>query len=282
MKKKLSARELEIGAAQAHPPARSAIATPLGEAISMLVRRGLKPAKSTQTLIPPQMEEKTAERFSEWLGHYAFRLFLRGAIQKSEGFHPGETTKYLTEDQSLRYAEVLVDLGLAEESSSGWYKLKFATRSFGGILEWYVGRELALRYGFDVATGVKLHIRGGGGDLDVVAAAEGKLVYLEMKSAPPKNLSIGEISAFWTRITLLRPDLSLFVVDTALRLTDKVIPMLLETSRSRGHNELQPKRIAAQTWALTPYIYAVNGSRDLMINIGNAIAAGLRARSPEC
>jgi hypothetical protein len=34
-------------------------------------------------------------------------------------------------------------------------------------------------------------------------------------------------------------------------------------------------------WALTPRIYLVNGSRDLMMNIGKAIAAGFRALAPE-
>jgi hypothetical protein len=89
--------------------------------------------------------------------------------------------------------------------------------SFGGTLEWYVGRELRRWLGFDVATGVKFHARGIGGDLDLVAAAEGKLIYVELKSSPPKHLSKGEVGAFFDRVRLVRPDLALFVVDTALR-----------------------------------------------------------------
>jgi hypothetical protein len=63
-----------------------------------------------------------------------------------------------------------------------------------------------------------------GGDLDVVATAEGKLAYLELKSSPPKNLEPREIVAFFDRMCILRPDVTLFVVDTALRLSDKVYP----------------------------------------------------------
>ncbi len=67
-----------------------------------------------------------------------------------------------------------------------------------------------------------------GGDFDVIAAAEGKLVYLELKSSPPKNLTVAEVGAFFDRLQVLRPDLALFVVDTALRLSDKILPMLRE------------------------------------------------------
>jgi hypothetical protein len=229
---------------------------------------------------PQQLDELLADKLAEWLGHYAFRLFLRGAIQRPAGFLPADTTRYLTKAQSSGYSEVLVALGLAEKISRGRYRLKRAARSFGGTLEWYVGRELERRFGFDVATGVKLHVRGGGGDLDVIAAAEGKLVYVELKSSPPKNLAASEMAAFCDRLSLLRPDVSLFVVDTALRLSDKILPMLMGEFRRRGYGACRPKRVAAQLWALTPHVYAVNGSRDLMANIGKAIAAGFLALSP--
>ena len=227
------------------------------------------------------LDDRAADGFSKWLGHYAFRLFLRGAIQHADGFLPASTTRYLTRDQSRKYAEALSDLGLGEKVSGSRYRLKGISWNFGETLEWYVGRELEKRFGFSTATGIKLHIRGGGGDLDVVAAAEGKLVYLELKSSPPKNLAVREISAFCDRLSLLRPDVSLFVVDTALRLSDKVLPMLVGEFRHRGQAVSAPKRIAAQSWALTPHVYAVNGRRDLMANIARAISAGFLALSPQ-
>jgi len=281
MKRKPGARELELGAASAAPLKRAAAAVPSGEAIAMLVRRGLRPEKSPADLpFPYHLEEECAEKLSGLLGHYAFRLFLRGAIQKPEGFLPVETTRYLTQEQSREYVESLVALGLAENCTRGRYRLKYDARSFGGTLEWYVGRELARRFGFDVATGVKLHFPGLGGDLDVIAAGEGKLVYLELKSSPPRNLAANEITAFCDRLSLLHPDLSLFVVDTALRLSDKILPMFVEEFTRRGIESSGKNRIAAQLWAMTPRVYLVNGSRDLMANIGKAIATGFRALSP--
>jgi hypothetical protein len=248
----------------------------------MLVRRGLRPEPTLRDVPFQQpLEEALADRFSEWLGHYAFRLFLRGAIRESGGFLPAETTRYLSRTQSRKYAEILVALGLAERISRSRYRMKWTAPNFGGTLEWYVGRELR-KFGFDVATGIKLHVRGGGGDLDVVAAAEGKLVYAELKSSPPKNLDGSEIAAFCDRLNLLRPDVSIFVVDTALRLSDKILPMFMDEFRRRGHALSRPVMIASQQWAITPHLYAVNGSRDLIANIMKAVAEGFRTLSPEC
>jgi len=248
----------------------------------MLARRGLRPSTSRLDLpFPEDLEEEKATRLSELLGHYAFRLFLRGAIQKGQGFAPEEATQYLKQSQSRDCAESLVRLGLAERTSRARYRLLWAAKSFGGTLEWYVARELSHRLGFDVAAGVKLHARGVGGDFDVVAAAEGKLAYLELKSSPPKNLSVHEVVAFFDRMYLLQPDVTLFVVDTALRLSDKVLPMLVtELDRRQGGTHVVPRRIERELWALTPHLYAVNGKLDLMANIGRALAEGLFALSP--
>jgi hypothetical protein len=270
MRTRSSARDLELRAAHSGQLGKRAFSVPDGEVTAMLARRGLKPERTIRCPILPQpLSDSMEDSFSQWLGHYAFRLFLRGAIQRSEGFRPAETTRYLEKTQSRD-----------EKISRNRYRLKLPTCNFGRTLEWYVGRELERRFGFDVATGVRLHIRGGGGDLDVVAAAEGKLVYIELKSSPPKNLAASEMGAFWERVNLLRPDVSLFVVDTALRLSDKVVPMLLEELRRRACSPAKPATIAAQVWALTPHVYAANGSRDLIANIMKAIAAGFRALSP--
>jgi hypothetical protein len=131
--------------------------------------------------------------------------------------------------------------------------------------------------GFDVATGVKFHAGGVGGDLDIVAAAEGKLVYLEVKSSPPKHLSEGEVRAFFERMELVAPDLTLFVMDTALRLGDKVVPMLHAGARqARGAAVPAPRRIARDLWALDRRLYVANSRPDLLANVGRAIAHGFR------
>ncbi|MEW6366975.1 MAG: hypothetical protein AB1714_20290 [Acidobacteriota bacterium] len=248
----------------------------------MLVRRGLRP-RPTPPDIPfsPDLDEAAADQLARQLDSYAFRLFLRGAIQRWEGFRPGETTRYLQAPQSRAYAEWLVKAGLASRLSTDRYRLIRGARSFGGTLEWYVARELRRRLQFDVASGLKTHAKGVGGDLDVVAAAEGKLVYIELKSSPPRNITAPEICAFFDRVGRLRPHVSLFVVDTALRLTDKILPMLVaELERRGGGVEIEPRRVERELWALTAHLYAVNARGDLISNISRAVAAGFHALAP--
>jgi hypothetical protein len=177
-------------------------------------------------------------------------------------------------------AKQLVELGLAQPLGRSRFRLTSPAHSFGGTLEWYVARELRVRLGFDVAHGLRFRARGVGGDLDVVAAAEGRLVYLELKSSPPRHLAEAEVAAFFDRIRALRPDIALFVMDTALRLEDKVVPMLRAELVRRGAVAAAPRRIVRELWALTPFVYAVNARHDLMANIARAIAEGLRALAP--
>ena len=273
-----TARELELYAAGT--PSGPRLLLPAGsEALAMLVRRGFQPTVAPLDLpFPADLEGEAAEKLAEQLGHYSFRLFLRGAILRHGSFSPTEATRYVEAAQAAKTAETLVELGLAEREDGGRYRLRYPAHNFGGTLEWYVARELRGRLGFDVAVGVKFHAPEVGGDLDVVAAAEGRLLYLEMKSSPPKHLASDEVGAFFRRVRALRPHLAIFVMDTALRLSDKVLPLL--QAELSTQSPPPPRRVVREVWALTPHLYVVNARQDLMGNIATAIAEGLRALSP--
>lgn len=246
----------------------------------MLVRRGLVPRLSRPDLpFDPGLPEAALDAIAERLGHYAFRLFLRGAILARGDFLPEAASRYLPEGPARDLAEQCVALGLAEPRPGGRYRLLTRARSFGGTLEWWVARELARRLGLSAVSGVRCGARGVGGDLDVVAAAEGKLLYLELKSGPPKHLTAAEVGAFLARLRGLRPDLALFAMDTALRLADKVLPMF-EQALSRAGAPPAPRRLVRETWALTPHLYLVSAKQDLLENACRAVADGLRALAP--
>ncbi|NTX67440.1 hypothetical protein HUA74_43005 [Myxococcus sp. CA051A] len=273
-----TARELELGEAGVSPAPRLLV-PPGNEPLAMLARRGFQATVAPLDLpFPADVSGARAERLVERLGHYAFRLFLRGAILRHGSFTPMEATRYLEEAGATAFAEDLVSLDLATREADGRYLLRHPTASFGGTLEWYVAHELRGRFGFDVAAGVKFHAPDVGGDLDVVGAAEGRLVYLEMKSSPPKHLAADEVGAFFRRVRALRPHVSVFVMDTALRLSDKVLPLLQAELSTQPAPP--PRRIVREVWALTPHLYVVNARQDLMGNIGLALAEGFRALAP--
>jgi hypothetical protein len=275
-----TARELEVAAAARAARGRVP-APPPSEPLAMLRRRGLDPRPSGPDLpFDPSAPAATVGAIAERLGHYAFRLFLRGAILRPDGFAPREATRYLGAAQARALADECVALGLAAPLPRGRYRLVRRARSFGGTLEWWLARELRERLGFEVATGVRTGAAGVGGDLDVVAAAEGKLVYLEAKSSPPKHVSAAEIGAFLRRVRAARPDVALFVVDTALRLSDKILPMFAEALARAGEAPPPPRRVLRETWALGPHLFLVNAREDLVDNVCRAIAEGIRARGP--
>lgn len=276
-----TAREQEHAAARGALAPSASTFTARGEAAKMLVRRGFSPRSAALDLpFAKGHEPHIQERFYELLGHYGFRLFLRGAIRHRDGFDPVECTRYLDERRAVSFAEHLVGLSLAERLGDNRYRLTHPPDSFGGTLEWYVSRTLRELYGFDVAEDVKFGAPGVGGDLDLVAAGEGKLVMLELKSSPPKHLHSSEVGAFLDRIGALRPHLSLFVMDTALRLGDKVLPMFLECAHERGiHFEM--KRVEHEVFALSRTVYVLNARPDLLLNLGIALAHGIKSLSPE-
>jgi hypothetical protein len=299
MARRLTARELEAaaaarsaGASAARGEARRAAnassrpgaareGAARSEPLLMLLRRGLDPRPSPPDVpFDPEPGPALAGELRSHLSHYAFRLFLRGAILRPEGFAPAQATRYLPAARSRELAEACVELGIAERLPRGRFRLVRRARSFGGTLEWWLARELEQRLGFEVAHGVRSGAQGVGGDLDVVAAGEGKLVYVEAKSSPPKHVTRSEVSAFLRRVRAVRPDVALFVVDTALRLSDKILPMFDEALAGSPEPPAPPRRIFRETWAITPHLFAVNAREDLVENVCRAIAEGLRALAP--
>ncbi len=280
VRKRPDARRIEVKAAARASP-RGGVNAPASEPLAMLVRRGLDPRLARPDLpFDPGAPEEFLEAIAARLAHYAFRLFLRGAILAPKGFLPSEASRYLEAERARALAEDCVALGLAERRPGGRYRLLTRARSFGGTLEWWVARELSTRLGLEVASGVRSGARGIGGDLDLVAAVEGKLLYVELKSGPPKHLTDVEVGAFLRRLRALRPDLSLFVMDTALRLSDKVLPMFEKALVGKDAVPFAPQRLVRDTWALSPHLYLVSAKENLIENVRRAIAEGLRALAP--
>jgi hypothetical protein len=283
-RRRLTAREQEQRASLLPAPPTPPLPvarTPAGEALAMLRRRGFHPKPGPPDLpFPPGFDEAHQEALARRLDHYAFRLFLRGAIQHPSGFRPAQATRYVEAAAAREMAEALAALGLAARTGRGRYRLLRPPRSFGGTLEWYLARELADRLGFDVATALRFGAPGVGGDLDVVAAAEGRLLYAEAKSSPPRQIAEEEVRAFFDRLEALRPDLALFVVDTALRLGDKVVPMLSEELERRSGRRAAPRRLVREVWRLAPGLFAVGAKGHLSANVAAAVADGLRGLAP--
>src|SRR5262245_26730028 len=212
------------------------------------------------------------------LGHYSYRLFLRDVCKYRTSLRPALLARYATPAVARRYLRFLAGAGLLAEVRRGQYRLAdMRIASFGGTLEWYVAEVLAREFGCAAAHGLRIRRAPHGGDYDVVACAEGTVVYVETKSAPPRQIMPSEVGAFLERIDTLRPSLALFLADTTLRMRDKLVPMFAAAAAGRG-TDWEPARLEREIWRVGPEVYLLNADPDLVRNLGTCLAAHFRAR----
>lgn len=219
-----------------------------------------------------------AERHYELLGRYSYRLFLRDVLKHAAALDAKVLARYVSADVARRHLRFLVRAGLVVRAGrTGWRLCDPRIVSFGGTLEWYVAQVLAREFGCAAAHGLRIAHAAHGGDYDVVACADGVLIYAETKSAPPRQIVQSEVGAFLDRVDTLRPDVALFVADTTLRMRDKLVP-LFATEAARRRLRWRPARLVRETWRIGPEVYLVNADPNLARNLGLCLATYYRGR----
>lgn len=218
--------------------------------------------------------------FYQEMQRYSFRLVLRDVIRlggTGVTFSPDQLTRHASQRAVRGHLEQLMRLSLVERQGEDRYRFNIEINSFGPTLEWFVAEILKRELGFTVARG--LPMRGGmtGGDLDVVAMAEGKLFYIEVKSGPPKHLSTPHIAAFLDRVDALAPDGAIFFEDTELRMTDKVVVLFEEVLADKGIPR-RPRRLLRELFTVGPGILIANAHPDVTANLSCCISQLLRSQ----
>ena len=263
------------------------IADPVLELDGALRRRGLHPFRrnpAQHLFFPPHFAPKEREKFYELFKKYSFRLFLREILIRKGRFRVSEVVRFSTPETGRKYLGSLRDLDLAEPAGNSGYQLRHAfPASLGPTLEWFVAETLRNEFACPAVHGLRCRGSRYGGDYDVVALVEGRLVYIEVKSSPPKNIEGDEVEAFFGRLNDLLPHLALFFVDTELRLADKIVPFF-ETevlARGFGGNGRLPsiRPIGDEIYLLPPGIYILSSKKSISRNIAacfrNHFALGL-------
>jgi hypothetical protein len=210
------------------------------------------------------------------LRHYSFRLFLRDAIKKKDAFWESDLIRYCSVEVARQYIAALRDLNLVEELGTGAYRLvQRSLFSFGPTLEWFVAQMFQREFASPAIYGVRFKETSSGGDYDVIARWEGKLVYVEIKSSPPRGIERSEIGSFFARITDLLPDIVFFFVDTHLRMLDKIVPMFAEAIEERyGQRQddlFSIGRVADELFHINHRMYIVNAKKDAVDNVNRCL-----------
>jgi hypothetical protein len=254
---------------------RAAIAQRAGSLEGMLKRRGFRVFRKEQgegDVIRPSIGgKKLSDEFYTRLNKYSFRLFLRDVIKFQEGFEPGDLVRYSTLEVVNEYTAFLHRAGILKKLSGGRYALKAKVKSFGPTLEWFICELIRREYAAEAVWGASFKRTSAGGDYDLLAAIEGRLLYAEVKSSPPKQIYDTEVKAYIERLLELSPDMSLFIMDTELRMKDKIVVLFEQVLPHTPLRGLAVTRLKAELFHVGERIVIINSKDSLASNIGEAI-----------
>jgi len=234
----------------------------------------------SRTLLPPHCVPSAKERFYQLMRRYSFRLFLRDLIQFPEGTDLEALTRYCSMRTVRSYLQNLGQLGVVTLGSDRTYRLiSKQISSFGSTLEWYVSEILQREFMAPALFNVRLQHTRYGGDYDVIALISGHLVYVEVKSSPPRGVELPAVTAFLNRLRDLQPQVAVFLVDTELRMKDKIVELFTEAlgvdhEPSESHSVV---RLIDEIFHIRHAVYLVNSRKGIYSNLRYCFRDFLRA-----
>ena len=240
----------------------------------MLRIRGLKVFRKNPTdrlFFPPDLSPSDQTRFYERMRRYSFRLVVRDMIKYQNGFRIQDLTHYCSSKVAREYCDLLWEMEAILREGRGRYRTRLCPiYSFGPTLEWFIAEVFKREFASPSIYGVKLKKTSSGGDYDVMAAWNQRLVYVEVKSSPPKGIEISEISTFFSRLEDLLPDVAFLFNDTQLRMKDKLVVMFeeeLEKRHGKKAKALYPvERLIDELFHVQNRIFIVNSKKDIAEN----------------
>jgi hypothetical protein len=203
---------------------------------------------------------------------YSFRLFLREVIKHQEFFKLDNVTRYATQEVTKDYVEYMIKTGLVEKLPDGFRLTIGPIKSFGETLEWFVSKIFKVEFAAETIWGIRFKRPRVGGDYDLIAKVDGKILYMEIKSSPPKQIYQKEITAFFDRLSDLLPEIGIFFVDTELRMKDKIVPMFEEELKVRYGSPQKIIRMEKELFQMDDKIFIINAKDSIAANLEKVLS----------
>lgn len=221
-----------------------------------------------QLIFPPDISPASLSHFYGLMRRYSFRLFMRDLIRIPEADDTGALTRYCSIRTVRSYLRTLAEMGIVLLTGEG-YRLPRKVPSFGATLEWYVCEVMRREFLSPALFNVKLQNTASGGDYDVISIVAGYLVYLEVKSSPPRGVERQAVKAFLARLRDLEPAMAVLLVDTELRMRDKLVPMLAEGLESEGKTGAARavENLLDEIYHVRHAIYVINSRKGVYSNL---------------
>jgi hypothetical protein len=237
-----------------------------------LARRGLSVHRHNpaRELLFGDLEEASLEALYREMKRYSVRLFFRDVISHRDGFTADMLGEFTGRDERERMIRRFVELGILDGGSDGYRLARGPVRSFGGTLEWFVARMMEQEFASPSIWGVTFRDAPAGGDYDVLSFFEGELIYIEVKSSPPKGIEMTEAGAFLERVNTLLPRAAFFFVDTQLRMRDRVVLLFhqrfLEILGDPYPSRPDLRHLEGEIFHIDHRIFILNAGRDIVKN----------------
>lgn len=247
----------------------------LSELKGMLRRRGLDIFRFNpqgHLFLPSFRTEEAQTRFYDLFKKYSFRLFLREVLSRGSPFRVADVVRYSSLKTGRKYLRALTESGLVEYLAGEDYRLlELPPVSLGPTLEWFMAEVFRKEFSCPALYGLRCKGTRCGGDFDVVSAMESRLIYMEVKSSPPKNIEGVEVHEFFGRLEDLQPHLAFFFVDTELRLKDKIVPLFEAERDAAGYpnpaDAGRAEKIGDEIFFLKPALYLLGSKRSIAGNL---------------
>jgi hypothetical protein len=241
----------------------------------ILKMRGIKVFRKNPTdrlFFSPPLSPFYMTRFYEMMKKYSFRLVLRDMIKFQDRFRIQDLTHYCSSKVVQGYCRLLCEMEAIMKNGRGRYRTRISPLySFGPTLEWFIAEVFKREFASPAIYGVIMKNTPSGGDYDIIASWNQRLVYVEVKSSPPKGVEQSEISTFFSRINDLLPEVAILFNDTQLRMKDKLVAMFeVELKRRYGKEAktLYPvERLVEELFHVQNRIFIVNSKRDVIENL---------------
>jgi hypothetical protein len=252
---------------------------------NLLKMRGLKVFRKNpgdRLFFPSSLSLPHRSHFYELMKKYSFRLVLRDMIKQQTLFRVEDLTHYCSPRVAKDYCDILQQSGMIKKNRNGTYQTSISSLySFGPTLEWFVAEMFKREFASPALYGVSVKETVSGGDYDVIASWNRRLVYVEVKSSPPRGVEQNEIATFFYRINELLPEVAILFNDTQLRMKDKLVVMFegeLKRRFGRKSKTLYPvNRLVEELFHVRNRIFIINSKKDILENFSICLRHYLRA-----
>jgi hypothetical protein len=217
--------------------------------------------------------------FYRLMRRYSFRMLLREVLARTGVFGARDVERYGSHGSTDRYLQTLERIGLVKRERDAFTWRGQLPDSLGPTLEWFVAEVFQREFASEALYRVRLRGLRGGGDYDVIALWQSRLVYVETKAGPPKAVEDTQVRAFLGRVEALAPEVAIFLMDTHLRMTDKMVPMFREEMAHRygvPASACGPFAVGRGVYHLGDRLFISNTKRGVDTHILNCLRWYLR------